>query len=132
MAGMTQVLKRIYPLLTLGLIISLAFALSASAELFAQSDSAQQVIAGAGETGGANASSSISDLIATILNILSWVAGVISVFMIIIAGIRFALSGGDSGAIASARNTIIYALVGLAVVALAQVIVRFVINNVVA
>ena len=127
---MINVFKKTFPLLALGLVLSLAFALSESVHLFAQSDSAQQVIEGAGQTSGANASGSVSDLLATILNVLSWVAGVISVVMIIISGIRFAVSGGDSGAVAGARNGIIYAVVGLAVVVLAQSIVRFVLVNV--
>ena len=50
--------------------------------------------------------------------------------MIIYGGMRYITSGGDSGKITSAKNTIIYALIGLVVVALAQFIVKFVLNKV--
>jgi hypothetical protein len=50
--------------------------------------------------------------------------------MIIFGGFRFVTSGGDANATASARNTIIYAVIGLAVAAIAEVLVRFVIFNV--
>jgi hypothetical protein len=71
----------------------------------------------------------LSTLTVSIINILSIVVGVAAVFMIIIAGIRFVTSGGDSNGISSARNTIIYAIVGLLVVALAQIIVQFVLGR---
>jgi hypothetical protein len=71
----------------------------------------------------------ISNLAVDIINILSIVVGVTAVFMIIIAGIRFITSNGDSGNVSSARSTIIYAIVGLVVVALAQIIVQFVLGK---
>jgi hypothetical protein len=63
-------------------------------------------------------------------NIISWVAGAIAVIVIIFAGFRFTTSGGDSGKVSSARNTIIYAAIGLLVIVLARVIVSFVIGNI--
>lgn len=71
----------------------------------------------------------LSNLTVAIINILSIVVGVVAVFMIIIAGIRFVTSGGDSNGISSARNTIIYAIIGLLIVALAQLIVQFVLGK---
>lgn len=73
---------------------------------------------------------SINRILTTIINIFSWVVGIVAVIMIIVAGIRFVLSGGDSGNVTSARNTIIYAIVGLVIVALAQIIVQFVLKRV--
>lgn len=69
----------------------------------------------------------IEKTIQSIINILSVVVGIVAVFMIIISGFRYITSGGDSARVSSAKNTIIYAIVGLIVIALAQVIVRFVI-----
>lgn len=63
------------------------------------------------------------------INILSFIIGIVAVFAIIVSGIRFVVSAGDSNAVASARNGIIYAVAGLAVVALAQTIVLFVLNR---
>ena len=77
-------------------------------------------------TTGKDASDSINKLLITIINVFSLVVGIIAVIMIIIGGIRFVLSGGDSANVSAARNTILYAIVGLIIVALAQVIVHFV------
>lgn len=77
-----------------------------------------------------NAEQSVNDILAMVINIFSVVVGIIAVVMIIVGGIRFVLSGGDSAATSAARNTIIFAIVGLVVVALAQIIVRYVLNRV--
>lgn len=76
-------------------------------------------------TGGAN----ITDLITTIVNVISIIVGVIAVIMIIFGGLKYITSGGDSNKITAAKNTIMYALIGLVVVALAQFIVRFVLSK---
>ena len=65
-----------------------------------------------------------------VANILAVVTGVIAVIIIVVAGITMTLSNGDSGKVQSSRNAIIYATVGLVVVALARSIVIFVINRV--
>lgn len=58
-----------------------------------------------------------------------FIVGAVSVIMIIIGGLRYVLSGGDSTGTAGAKNTIIYALVGLVVAIFAQVIVSFVLSK---
>lgn len=72
----------------------------------------------------------VNTIITTVINIFSLVVGVISVVMIIIGGLKYITSGGDSGNVSGAKNTILYAIIGLVVVALAQVIVRFVLQRV--
>lgn len=62
----------------------------------------------------------------TIANILIFLVGIIAVIMLIIGGIRYAVSGGDQSAVTSAKNTILYAIVGLIVAFLAFAIVNFV------
>ncbi len=71
----------------------------------------------------------IDNLITTIINIFSLIVGLIAVIMIIIGGIKYITSGGDSGNVTGAKNTILYAVIGLVVVALAQLIVNFVLNT---
>lgn len=71
----------------------------------------------------------VNDIIATVINIFSVVVGVIAVIMIVYGGFRYITSGGDSGKVTSARNTILYAIIGLIIVALAQFIVKFVLNK---
>src|SRR5664279_1272750 len=72
----------------------------------------------------------INDIIHTIVNILSLIVGVVAVIMIIVGGLRYITSGGESSNVSGAKNTIIYAIIGLVVVALAQFIVQFVLNKV--
>jgi hypothetical protein len=65
-----------------------------------------------------------------ILNIVFGILGAISVLVITYSGIQFMLSRGAPDKIAQARNTIIYALVGLAIAIFAAVLVNFVIGGV--
>ncbi len=71
-----------------------------------------------------------NSLITSVVNLFSVLVGVVAVIMIIWGGLRYITSGGDSGKITNAKNTIIYALIGLVVVALSQFIVKFVLNKV--
>lgn len=75
------------------------------------------------------ATSDANNTIKTIINILTAVVGVLAVIMIIIAGFRYVTSGGSDEAVKGAKNTILYAIIGLVVVALAQIIVHFVIHT---
>jgi cytochrome bd-type quinol oxidase subunit 2 len=75
-------------------------------------------------------SDNVNNIITDIINIFSIVVGIISVIMIIYGGFRYVTSGGDSGNVSSAKNTIIYAIIGLVIVALAQFIVQFVLDKV--
>ncbi len=72
----------------------------------------------------------VNGLIKDVINIFSLVVGVVAVIMIIIGGLRYIISGGESGNVTGAKNTILYAIIGLVVVALAQIIVRFVLDRV--
>lgn len=72
----------------------------------------------------------VNNIITTVINIFSLVVGVVSVIMIIIGGLKYITSGGESNNVTSAKNTIMYALIGLVIVVLAQVIVRFVLTRV--
>lgn len=78
------------------------------------------------EAGEADATGKVNDAVRLALNLFSAVVGIIAVVMIIVGGIKYITSGGDSGNVTSAKNTILYAIIGLVVVALAQIIVRFV------
>lgn len=71
----------------------------------------------------------VNDLIRQIINIFSVIVGIIAVIMIIIGGLKYITSGGDSGNVTGAKNTILYAIIGLIIVALAQFIVRFILSK---
>lgn len=62
----------------------------------------------------------------TVTNILLFIVGAISVIMLIIGGIRYVVSGGDQSAVTGAKNTILYAIVGIVVAFLAYAAVQFV------
>lgn len=64
----------------------------------------------------------------TIVNILLFIIGAVSVIMLVIGGIRYTISNGDSGAISSAKNTILYSIIGLVVALLAYALVNWVLS----
>ena len=68
-------------------------------------------------------------IISTVVTILSILIGVAAVIIIIIAGIQYMLSTGDPTKVNNSKNAILYAIVGLIVAVLAQVIVQFVISK---
>ena len=74
--------------------------------------------------------SKVNSIITTIVRVFSAIVGVISIIMIIVGGFQYITSGGDSNKITNAKNTIVYALIGLVFVALAQFLVQFVLNKV--
>lgn len=80
-------------------------------------------------TSGNDLTTGIGQVARTAVNILSIVVGAIAVIMIIYAGFRYITSGGDSNGVTSAKNTLIYAIVGIVIVALAQLIVHWVLNT---
>jgi hypothetical protein len=63
-------------------------------------------------------------------NLVAIVTGVIAVFIIIVSGIKFITSSGDPNSVAGARNTLLYAVIGLIVIVLARTIVVFVIGKI--
>ncbi len=74
-------------------------------------------------------SGKVDNLVNDVVNVLTAVIGVISVIMIMIAGFKYITSGGDANKVSSAKDTILYAVIGIVVVVFAQVIVKFVINK---
>lgn len=70
-----------------------------------------------------------SGIFSTITNTLLFILGAISVIMIIIGGLRYVISGGDSAAVSAAKNTILYAIVGVIVAILAYAVINFVIGS---
>ncbi len=68
-------------------------------------------------------------IITKVARILAWVTGIVAVFMVMAGGFMYITSGGDSNKIATAKNMIIYAAIGIVVVGLAQIIVAFIISR---
>lgn len=79
--------------------------------------------------GTAPSAGGLTELVKKIINILSVLAGAAAVIMVIVGGFRYVTSAGSESGVSGAKKTILYALVGLAVISLAQVIVHFVLNS---
>jgi len=82
-----------------------------------------------GAGGGQPGDGSLNKGIKTVVDVLLFIIGVISVIMIIIGGIKYTTSNGDSAAVTSAKNTILYAVVGIIIAILAYAIVGFVLGQ---
>jgi hypothetical protein len=61
--------------------------------------------------------------------LISRIAGVVGVVMVILGGFRYITSGGDANKVSTAKTTLLYALIGVAVAALAQLLANYVINT---
>ncbi len=97
-----------------------------------ESASALSIFDGINSARGANVPSQLfgsGSIFTTVVNILLFVVGALSVIMLIIGGLRYAISGGNSSAVTAAKNTILYAIVGLVVALLAYAAINFVINS---
>ena len=66
--------------------------------------------------------------IETVINTMLFIAGILSVIMIIWSGIRYVTAHGDKNQVESAKSTLIYAIVGLVITIIANAIVNFVIG----
>jgi len=70
-----------------------------------------------------------SGVFSEISSVLLFIVGAIAVIMIVIGGLRYVVSGGDASQVQAAKNTILYALVGIIIAILAYAAVNFVINS---
>lgn len=73
----------------------------------------------------------VNKVVNTIIDVFSWVVGIVAVIMVIFGGFRYITAAGDSTKTKTAKDTILYALIGIIIVALAQTIVKYVISLVV-
>lgn len=136
-----QIVKQLFNtrvlLMGAGLVLLLVVVFSGSAAAASSENLAStvgQVRQGIGATGGeavaeGQAEGRITTTVGNAINLISWVVGIISVIMIILGGLKYIMSSGDSSKIDSAKNTILYAVIGLVIVALAQIIVLFVLDR---
>ena len=105
-------------------------AAAAPINTFAASTTAKEKVKeGIRGAGGDNNQINIGSAIKSIIDIMLFALGAISVIMIVIGGIRYTTSNGDSNGIQGAKNTILYAIVGLVVAILAYSIVNWITDN---
>jgi len=90
-----------------------------------------QVQDGVNAVGGDENTTDLNAFIKTIINVLLFVIGAVAVVMIIIGGIRYVTSNGEQAHVKAAKDTILYAVVGLVVAMLAYAIVNFVVASII-
>lgn len=112
---------------TLAIIIGVAAFVPATATY---ASPASQIDGGAGNVVDPGSSVDLPTMIKRIIDILLFAIGAVAVIMIIFGAFRYVLSGGDSSSVTAAKNTILYAVVGLVVAILAYAIVHFVTSNI--
>lgn len=121
------------PGLSVVLLAPLSMALVPQPVLAAAPTAKDSVCAGLDSTGGTAgckpSGPTVENAIKLALNLLSLVAGVATVFMVVIAGVRYITSGGDANSVKGAKEAIIYALVGAVIVVVSQSIVGLILNN---
>jgi hypothetical protein len=125
LASMTMVIS-----LTAALVPATSFAAANATATNTPTQAACSAITGNNSCTDKTGGPSLDTIIKSIINILSLAVGVVSVIMIMVGGFRYITSGGDSNNVTSAKNTILYSVVGLVIVAMAQFIVQFVLHNV--
>ena len=127
---MKSIIKKISQGLLLVPMMALSFGLVSAPVALADCDSSDLTIgSGAACAQGTGTSDNLfgdESIFKSITNILLFLIGAISVIMLIIGGIRYVISGGDQNQITGAKNTILYALIGIVVAFLAYAAVNFV------
>ena len=117
-------------LATLAVLISVLFTVASFHPLFATSGLTVQD--GVNAARGAGQPSDLfgnDGVFTTITNTLLFAVGILSVVMIIIGGLRYVVSGGNATAVSGAKNTIMYAIVGLVVSFLAYAIINYILGS---
>jgi len=115
-------------LMAFGLLIAPATLTTANVSAAACTGAKDCIKQGAEVNTGTGTTEGLGKQIQTVVNVLLFVLGAIAVIMIVVGGIRYATSNGDSSAVTSAKNTILYAVIGLVVALLAYAIVDFVLG----
>ena len=108
-----------------------AFACLFSSRLLASATSVQEGANAARADGMPTELIGDNGVLSRITNTVLLIVGLISVIMLVYGGLRYILSGGDSKKVTDAKNTILYAIIGLIISMLAYAIVHFVLNSVI-
>lgn len=129
-------LKRLKYFVLSGLVIGFSFAVltvePVQAQIDPKSQACQALNISSGSTGDCDtdpAGPNINKTLELAINLFSLIVGIAAVIMIIIGGLKYIMSQGESSNTAGAKNTILYAIIGLVIVALAQIIVKFVLTK---
>lgn len=120
-------MKRVFEIITSSALTVAVFIALGSTSVSAQGSTQAGVNAAKG-TGVPTDLFGGGGVITTVTNVLLFVVGALAVIMIIVGGIRYATSGGNAASVTTAKNTILYAIVGLIIAFLAFAAVNFVLG----
>lgn len=130
---MKRIILNVILIPLLALLPAATLAVPAYAAACGGSSAAQQVSTGIDQTttsAPANCGDNgVGNAITLAVNILTLIVGAAAVIAIIWGGFKYITSGGDSNKVANAKSTLIYAIVGIAVAGVAQVLVHLVISS---
>lgn len=110
-------------------VLALTLALSSAAFFSVHALAVGGLRAGAAAARGADQPAELfgdTGVVSQISSILLFIVGIVAVIMIVVGGFRYIISGGDASQVQAAKNTILYALVGVIIAILAYAIVNFV------
>lgn len=116
-------------LMSLAIVGAIVTGTAAVTATTAEASPASKEIQSGANTTGQKGGKSFQQNIKTFINVVLYVLGALAVIMIVIGGLRYTVSAGDSSATTGAKNTILYAVVGLIVALLAYAIVNFVLTQ---
>lgn len=124
--NMIHKLRQLLAIATVGTLLAGATGVPAGAiDLFRDCTGANRNTAVCQASGTDDATNTAQDVV----NILLLLIGAVSVIMIVIGGFKYVTSNGDQNNITSAKNTILYAVIGLIVAIMASAIVNFVVTQ---
>ena len=112
------------PMVLMIACVPLAGALLPSQDAYA--DAKSQVQSGLSNVSGASTGDDLPGIASKVVNVMLFIVGILAVIMIIFSGIRYITAHGDKGQVESAKNTLIYSIVGLVVAIIAYAIVSWV------
>ena len=81
---------------------------------------------GTSQVSSASSGADLPSIAKTVVNTMLFIVGILAVIMIIFSGIRYITAHGDKGQVESAKNTLIYSIVGLVIAIIAYALVTWV------
>jgi ABC-type Fe3+ transport system permease subunit len=107
-----------------------ALTMTASAACASGNNAASQVLSGIDQTPNPDCTGSgVNNAVTAATNILSFIVGVAAIIMILVSAFRYITSGNDSNRVGAAKNTLIYAIIGLVIAGICQALVHFVLST---
>lgn len=116
-------------ILSLALMTGIAAGAAVLSPAYAGASIKSEINKGVNATGTKEDGKSMDNVVKTVINVMLYIIGALAVIMLVFGGIRYVTSGGNSTQVTAAKNTILYAVVGLIIAIFAYAIVNFVIDS---